>query len=109
MNPSFFTGGQVTASNTSAGGWLGDIWSVAKEGIGGYFAYDLEKDRLKSQAIQSAMGGNQYAAGSNIPGAYDYSRFTNDGGVTGGLTGLKGDQFFLLALGAIAVFGITRK
>jgi hypothetical protein len=106
MNPVFFSSPMAADQQSASGGWFSDIWKFANDGINTYFSYDLQKDQIKAQAIQNA---NQYAAGSGVPGAYDYSRFTSDGGLAGGIAGLKGDQVFLLALAGIAVMIVAKK
>ena len=101
----FFSDSTATASAPASSTWMNDLWSMASQGMKQYMDYDLQKAQVKLTKQQIAAG---YNSGSSMPGSYDYTRFTTDGGLMGGFGGLKGDQVFLLGLGAIAVFAIAR-
>lgn len=85
--------------------WLKELLNTASSVGKNYLDYDIQRQQNKLAKAQIAAG---YNSGSMYPGSYDYTRFTNDGGLMGGFGGLKGDQVFLLGLGAIAVFAIAR-
>lgn len=92
----------LPSSNT---GWFSELYSMATQGMKTYFDYDLQREQNKLAKQQIAAG---YSSGSQYPGAYDYTRFTDDGGLMGGFGGLKGDQVFMLGMAAIAVFAVAR-
>lgn len=101
----FFQEATASAATPPSDNWFGQLFGMAQEGMKTYFDYDLQRQQAKVAKAQIAAG---YNSGGQYPGAYDYTRFTNDGGLMGGFGGLKGDQVFLLGLGAIAVFAIAR-
>ncbi len=101
----FFAETTASSSQSPTGDWFADVWSYASQGLKTYLDYDIQREQAKIAKMQIAAG---YNSGGMYPGSYDYSRFTQDGGLMGGFGGLKGDQVFLLGLGAIAVFAIAR-
>lgn len=103
MNADIFETKPTTAST----GWgFTDILGFVREGAQQFMAYDLQKEELKYARIQHAA---QYNGGYTTPGAYDYTRFADDGGLMGGVTGLRGGQVFLLAIAAIAAYAVVNK